>query len=256
MRRRTFIILTFTMGESMKGLIIPNANTSENEEPFTVPELELVGKKRPQLYGEGFNLRKKAAQAFDAMRSAAHKDGIKIYSLSSYRSFDRQMSIWNRKYLSPNLKNMTPEERVRDILTYSSLPGSSRHHWGTDADLIDLNHPRPSDPLLASHFEKGGIYYDLYFWLIKHAHQFGFYEAYTNDPERTGYNYEPWHWSYAPLSIPLLKQFDSLDLGKHLHQSQIEGKTAFTPKFIEEFKEKWGRGINPKLIPTPPKPNG
>ena len=32
---------------------------------------------------------------------------------------------------------LAPEERIAAILRWSALPGASRHHWGTDLDLID-----------------------------------------------------------------------------------------------------------------------
>ena len=32
---------------------------------------------------------------------------------------------------------LAPQERIEAILLWSALPGASRHHWGTDLDLID-----------------------------------------------------------------------------------------------------------------------
>ena len=34
---------------------------------------------------------------------------------------------------------MAPFERALDLLRYSSMPGSSRHHWGTDVDVHSLD---------------------------------------------------------------------------------------------------------------------
>jgi LAS superfamily LD-carboxypeptidase LdcB len=78
------------------------------------------------------------------------------------------------------------------------MPGTSRHHWGTDIDLNSLEN---------SYFEVGeGL--KVYQWLLQHAHEFGFCQPYTSKATgRTGYEEEKWHWSYTPLSVPLLQQY-------------------------------------------------
>ena len=58
----------------------------------------------PNLYGldasalvefESLLLQSDTATAFAAMRTAAQKDGIQLAICSAYRSFDKQLSIWN-----------------------------------------------------------------------------------------------------------------------------------------------------------------
>ncbi len=215
----------------------------------SISDLELLGIQQPSLFGKGFNLRKPAAEAFQKMIFAAKKDGIELYSLSSYRSFERQKNIWNSKYRALLKKKIPPQKIIQNIIRYSSIPGTSRHHWGTDLDIIDNSKPRPSDPLLTEHYLQGGIYHDLYQWLKKNGASFGFEEVYTNDPLRTGYAYEPWHWSYSELSIPYLKQYLTIDLQKHWKARSIEGHTAFDEAFIDRFKREWVLGVNPGLIP-------
>lgn len=144
---------------------------------------------------------------------------------------------------------MNHQAIVETIIQYSSIPGASRHHWGTDLDIIDESFKRPSDPLLSKHFQKNGIYHPLYVWLEEHAADYDFYEVYTNDANRTGYAYEPWHWSYAPLSIPFLRQYQQIDLYSHWRQSDMEGHTNFTREFVERFQRKWVGGVNPRLKP-------
>jgi LAS superfamily LD-carboxypeptidase LdcB len=82
-------------------------------------------------------------------------------------------------------------------MRYSSMPGTSRHHWGTDLDFISVE---PED---WTHGEGLRIYN----WLCANAHKFGFFQPYTADPTRTGYAEERWHWSYAPLSKPYLEAY-------------------------------------------------
>ena len=87
------------------------------------------------------------AAAFLNMSQAALQDGIHIAIASSYRSFDRQAMIWNRKFRGEAVvydSNGEPiadwlslpfRERIFAILRWSALPGASRHHWGTDLDV-------------------------------------------------------------------------------------------------------------------------
>ena len=36
---------------------------------------------------------------------------------------------------------MDDEAAIDKIIEYSTLPGTSRHHWGTDIDIIDAGPP-------------------------------------------------------------------------------------------------------------------
>ncbi|MEW6238641.1 MAG: M15 family metallopeptidase [Candidatus Omnitrophota bacterium] len=239
MNRRSFILASCST-------LAVSASRSVDE----ISELELAGKKRPPLAGKDVPLRPSAAEAYMSMRKAALTEGIKIHIVSGYRSFDRQLRIWNRKYRSMNKTKMTPEEKFRSILQYSSLPGTSRHHWGTDADLVDLSQPKPEEMLLERHYKKGGVYGDMYSWLMGNAEKYGFYETYTNDSSRTGYAYEPWHWSFAEDSIPFLRKFITIDLRKFVCVREVEGFSSFTPHLMKEFTEKWIKGVNPILFPN------
>ena len=80
------------------------------------------------------------------------------------------------------------------------MPGTSRHHWGTD---LDINSVDPS--YFAS--GKGKVEYD---WLKKNAATFGFCQTYDNKSEsnRTGYSEEKWHYTYMPISNKLLEQYN------------------------------------------------
>ncbi len=83
----------------------------------------------------GLFLRREACEAFVAMHDSAAQSGVVLTALSATRPFGHQASIWNRKWNRPQAMGMAPVERARHILRFSSMPGSSRHHWGTDVDL-------------------------------------------------------------------------------------------------------------------------
>ncbi len=137
-------------------------------------------------------------QAFLKMAKAAKRDSIDLKILSGTRNFYEQKAIWNRKW--NRYSNLNPTERSKKILEYSSMPSTSRHHWGTDIDLNSLNN---------SYFNTGkGL--RTYTWLKEHANNFGFYQVYTNKNNgRTGYNEEKWHWSFVPLASKYLDFYNS-----------------------------------------------
>ena len=143
---------------------------------------------------DGMHLRREARDAFVRMHEAAAAEGISLKALSATRTFGHQASIWNRKWNGAQRMGMAPVDRALDILRFSSMPGSSRHHWGTDVDMHSLE---PAD------FEQGEGARTLA-WLRAHAGDYGFVEVYTPDAKRPGYQPEAWHWSYAPLSVPFL----------------------------------------------------
>ena len=84
------------------------------------------------------------------LRRAAQAEGIDLAPTSSFRDFARQLAIWNGKFSGErpmqgaggaqlDAATLTPRERIDAILLWSALPGASRHHWGTDLDLVDRN---------------------------------------------------------------------------------------------------------------------
>lgn len=173
---------------------------------------------------------------FLAMRAAAAVDGIDLVAFSSFRDFDRQLAIWNGKFRgerpmqdragnSLNAASLKPAERVTAILWWSALPGASRHHWGTDFDVLDAS-AMPEGykvQVITAEYLAGGPFHRLTRWLDARMHAFGFFRPYTTD--RGGVSPEPWHLSYAPVA-KLAQESLSIDsLRAVLEESEIEGKT-------------------------------
>lgn len=166
----------------------------------------------PKKYAdrEGLYLRKRALASFIKMRDAAAQRGITMIIKSATRNFDYQKGIWERKYtgattLSDGTNVATDIKEVKHkclkILEYSSMPSTSRHHWGTDIDINSFNN---------EYFESGEGK-KLYTWMLTHASDYGWCQPYTlHGPDRPhGYFEEKWHWSYMPLSQTLTRQAES-----------------------------------------------
>ena len=138
------------------------------------------------------------------MWAAAKADGIDLKIISATRNFARQKYIWERKWTGvrkiengadASKKYPAPKDRALAILKYSSMPGTSRHHWGTDIDINNLTNEYFAEG-------QGKKEYD---WLVANAARFGFCQPYTPKSEKRphGYNEEKWHWSYTPIAKQL-----------------------------------------------------
>lgn len=156
-------------------------------------------------------LHARAVRPFLNLRRAALADGIDLAPMSSFRDFDRQLAIWNGKFSGArpmkdaagaklDAATLAPEERVEAILLWSALPGASRHHWGTDLDLIDGNASANGipDKLTREAFAPGGPFARLDEWLEINAARFGFFRPFRG--VRSGVQAEPWHLSFAPIA--------------------------------------------------------
>ena len=167
-------------------------------EPKSHADFKLI----PIKYADrkGMYLRKDVFEAFVKMYEASRKDGIKLQIRSATRNFTYQKGIWERKWTGATVLSdgtnvakdlSSPKEKALKILEYSSMPGTSRHHWGTDIDLNSFSN---------AYFEKGDGK-RLYDWMLKNAASYGFCQPYTaKGPSRpNGYNEEKWHWTYQPL---------------------------------------------------------
>ena len=243
MERRTFISRTGLAGLSLG---LPHLAFSAQQDEYSIEEL--MGKADIELVGENINLRPEAYEAFVRMKRAAYQDGIDIKVVSSYRSYDRQRAIFERKYIEYTDQGMEPLEAIDKIIEYSTIPGTSRHHWGTDADLIDASKPAEGDLLDPDKFAEGQPFYDFKKWMDAHSEEYGFYLVYNDHPRRRGFKYEPWHYSYAPLSRPMLKEFRSLNLIRLLEKEDFMGAEHFTTGFLRTYITDNILDINPDLL--------
>lgn len=194
-------------------------------------------------------LENETAAQFQLMKKAARKDGIQIQLISAFRSFTRQKEIFEAKFLKLQQTNLSEMETIRQITQYSSIPGTSRHHWGTDIDLIEkrsTNH-KVEDVLQPKHFKKEGIFSNLHLWMQENAASFGFYLTYTNNQERTGYEYEPWHYSYIPKAKVYLQEYLELNMAKKLNSEKIKGLENMDFNFFEKYISDYVEGINSSL---------
>lgn len=191
-------------------------------------------------------LEKETAIQFQLMSEAAEKDGVSIQLVSAFRSYAKQKEIFEWKYQKLQADGVDQLKAIEQITKYSSIPGTSRHHWGTDVDVIQKNKQNSTiqNVLLTENFEEGGIYNPLHLWMQKHAADFGFHLSYTDDSNRSGYQYEPWHYSYLPVSKRYLQDYVALQMAEELQNETVHGLQDLTINFYENYIQNFVLGVN------------
>jgi LAS superfamily LD-carboxypeptidase LdcB len=181
-------------------------------------ELELTGRARTHVVQRddlGAALHPEAVEPFLAMKADAARAGHEIAVVSSFRDFFAQERIWNMKWRGErplydpqgrarDHAALAPGELIEAILCWSALPGASRHHWGSELDVVDRA-AVPADyrvQLVPAEAAPGGPFHPLHCWLDRNMSRYGFFRPYRTF--RGGVFPEAWHLSFAPVSEPAL----------------------------------------------------
>jgi LAS superfamily LD-carboxypeptidase LdcB len=186
------------------------------------------------------------------LKAEAAKEGFDLRILSGFRSFEKQLSIWNRKVngqlavldssANPlDIRQLTERQLVFTILRWSALPGASRHHWGTDLDVYDAAAtPEGYEiELIPAEVDSGGMFGPLHDWLdrrIAAGTSFGFFRPY--DQDRGGVAPERWHLSCAPVAAPL-EAILTLELLENTIRDSDLGLKTVVLDHLEEIYERF-----------------
>lgn len=123
-----------------------------------------------------------AKEAFESMSDDAKKEGMNIIAMSSYRSYDYQVNLYNN-YVKTDGKEAAD--------TYSARPGYSEHQTGLAVDVYNLELPYTS-------FEET----EEFNWMQENAYKYGFILRFPKDKvDITGYQYEAWHYRYVGKEV-------------------------------------------------------
>lgn len=163
---------------------------------------------------DGIMVHEAIVEPFRALRDRAANEGIDLAVASGFRSYHRQKIIFDEKWQGKR-SVLSDDDRLLDrsefeesewlerILRFSALPGTSRHHWGTDIDVFDraaLNADQ-QPALLPSEYHATGVFARLGEWLQEHMardNAEGFFRPY--DVDTGGVSVEPWHLSFRPTA--------------------------------------------------------
>lgn len=126
-------------------------------------------------------LRAPAAEALEELFAAAEEAGHQLYAQSGYRSYDRQVALFD---------SYSQEHGEEEANVFSARPGESEHQTGLSMDITSeaVNYQLTTD---FGNTPEGK-------WVAEHAHEFGFIIRYPEGKEEiTQYQYEPWHLRYV-----------------------------------------------------------
>lgn len=190
------------------------------------------------------------------LADAAKLQGFELKIVSGYRNFERQMAIWNAKAqgLRPVLDaderpiapgSLTGWPLAQAILRWSALPGASRHHWGSEIDIVDGAALTGGYEVQLTQQEAapGGVFESFHQWLdrwLVENPEAGFGRPYwpprANVSSREfGVSPEPWHLSYRPVSEDFARGYDLGQLADLISRSPIELKTELLEHLDEIF---------------------
>jgi len=216
----------------------------------TLNSLELTGRAATHVHEVADPkcvLHARAAEALIAMRNEARTADIDLTVVSSFRDFNRQAAIWNAKFNGQrplldasgaeiNRAYLYESALIDAILTWSALPGASRHHWGTEIDVIDTAAlPAGAQPQLTpGDFTPGGCFARLNGWLDSNMRRFGFFRPYATF--QGGVQPEAWHLSYAPVALPALEVLSLDVLREALEGAQLSGKQTVLERLPELYQ--------------------
>ena len=158
---------------------------------------------------------RETVSAFQALGRRAAERGLDLRVASAFRDYDRQVRIINGKWAGDRpvtdqegrlleRAQYDDDEWLNLILRFSALPGTSRHHWGTDLDIWDASTVDEDYRLLLvpSEYGPSGPFCDMTHWLddlMAADDAEGFYKPYAVD--RGGIAPEAWHISYRPAAL-------------------------------------------------------
>ena len=173
-------------------------------------------------------------EPFVALQAQSATQGFDLQICSGFRSFERQLHIWNGKLsgLRPVvdkagnpivLEALSPWDQIQAVLRWSALPGASRHHWGTDFDVYDAA-AMPEGyqiQLTPEEVEGAGIFAPMHDWLDRSfdGDSLGFYRPYGTD--KGGVAPERWHLSYAPIADIYAREHSADVIAERLAGSEL-----------------------------------
>lgn len=136
-------------------------------------------------------------------------------------------------------EQLSPEQRERQILQATAGPGISRHHWGTDVDILSVN---------PASYRPGGPLYGDWRWLRDHAIHYGFFQPYQSvDFDGHAHIRERWHWSYYPIAQALWefvrRHPERVESRLHHHWERLEQDqwaSHSEEPFFDHLRAHWG----------------
>lgn len=241
----------------------PSAAKALDSKPFgflTVDEKKGTQVDHIVILEGAIGLHREVVAPWQTLVAAANKQGFDLALASAYRSFERQQQIWDAKLSGRravlddqgcqlDIATLPALERVQSVMRWSALPGTSRHHWGTDMDIYDRAAVAADYKLqmVPEEYTDDGPFAPMITWLHTHLEQDNspsFFFPYREDCG--GIAPEPWHLSYRPVAERFQRLWSLSGLSQLLAQSDLCEREAVIENLDSLYERYILRSLNPE----------
>lgn len=204
----------------------------------------LTGRENKELIewqpGSGLLIHKDMKSSLQELIREGKEKGFSIQVASAYRDYEKQRTIWNAKASGKrkiynrseelvDFQNASPKEILEAIMSWSAIPGASRHHWGTEIDIFDES-CRSREDLELSVKECSDHFSKMYEWIDSKLSALPFHRPYEND--LGGVAREPWHLSFTAKSIEFQNAYNIETFERNI----LEGDIIFKQEILQDLE--------------------
>ena len=144
------------------------------------------------------------------MIADAKADGVDLLICSSYRSVERQETLFAEQIQGFLNQGYSAEDARTEAAKWVAVPRTSEHHTGLALDIVT-----PTYQVLDFGFEETKAFE----WLYTHCTDYGFILRYPKDKtDITGIVYEPWHYRYVGVEAAKYIHANGLCLEEYLEK--------------------------------------
>ena len=152
-------------------------------------EAEFIDSIQTKKLPNGLSVDERIYEPLNKMLDDAEKQGYHLIVCSGYRSYDKQVELFNNRVQRYRDVGYTQEEAYEKGKTSVALPGASEHHTGLAVDIVCSSYQNLDDGMMSRPEIK---------WLYANCQKYGFIVRYPSDKsDITGIIHEPWHYRYV-----------------------------------------------------------
>ena len=140
-------------------------------------------------FPSGHAVDSRAFSDLEDMLADAKAEGLSPIICSSYRSVEKQQSLYDNQVNKYLAKGYTQDQAEKEAAKWVAIPGTSEHQTGLAVDIVALDYQ-----LLDENQENTAEQQ----WLMENSYLYGWILRYpTEKSDLTGISYEPWHYRYV-----------------------------------------------------------
>lgn len=137
----------------------------------------------------GHAIDKRAYPDLQNMMDDARAEGLSPMICSSYRTGDKQRTLYDNETKRYMAQGYSKEEAEKEAAKWVAVPGTSEHQTGLAVDIVAQSYQILDKKQEDTPEQR---------WLMENSYKYGFILRFPTDKSKiTGINYEPWHYRYV-----------------------------------------------------------